>query len=67
MKYELKTSDDGLREYVLRYNEDGTISDIPADLANSSYQQYLTWLENPEAEQSTLRLVNSDKQADPVV
>jgi hypothetical protein len=26
---------------------------IPIDEANSDYQRYLAWLENPEAEQST--------------
>ena len=26
---------------------------IPLDPANSDYQRYLAWLENPEAEQST--------------
>jgi len=26
---------------------------IPTDPANSDYQRYLRWLENPEAEQST--------------
>jgi hypothetical protein len=36
---------------------------IPTDPANSDYQRYL----NPEAEQSTLGLVNSDKPAEPVV
>lgn len=49
--------------FIERTNEDGTISFIPKDEANSDYQRYL----NPEAEQSTLGLVNSDNPADPVV
>jgi hypothetical protein len=44
MKYELKTTEDG-RNYVLRYNEDGTISDIPAKEENSDYQAYLKSLD----------------------
>jgi len=40
MKYELKTSPDG-RNYVVRDNEDGTCSEIPANEANSDYQAYL--------------------------
>jgi hypothetical protein len=44
MKYELKISEDG-RNYVLRYNEDGTISDIPANENNSDYQEYLKSLD----------------------
>ena len=32
-------------------NNDGTISAIPADPANSDYQRYLRWLENPNAEE----------------
>jgi hypothetical protein len=35
--------------FIERTNEDGTISFIPKNLANSDYQRYL----NPEAEQST--------------
>jgi hypothetical protein len=31
--------------------EDGTISFIPLDPANSDYQRYLRWLENPDAEE----------------
>jgi hypothetical protein len=34
---------------IQRHNEDGTITSIPQDPANSDYQRYL----NPEAEQST--------------
>jgi hypothetical protein len=41
-----KENDYGMIE---RTNEDGTISFIPKDEANSDYQRYL----NPEAEQST--------------
>lgn len=33
-----------------RTNEDGSISSIPNDPANSDYQAYLRWLENPDAE-----------------
>jgi len=34
-------------------DENGNILFIPMDEANSDYQLYLAWLENPEAEQST--------------
>ena len=36
-----------------RTDENGLVSWIPLDPANSDYQRYLAWLENPEAEQST--------------
>jgi hypothetical protein len=42
------------REVIKRYNEDGSVSCIPADPANSDYQRYL----NPEAEQSTPNLAD---------
>jgi hypothetical protein len=52
-----------IKEYKFQYDENGqpcavtivgeNIS-IPLDPANSDYQRYLRWLENPEAEQSTL-------------
>ena len=38
---------------ISRTDDNGQIWYIPADLANSDYQRYLAWLENPEAEQST--------------
>jgi hypothetical protein len=38
---------------IRRIDEDGKVSIIPTDPANSDYQRYLAWLENPEAEQST--------------
>jgi hypothetical protein len=41
---------------LIRYNENDSITSIPFDLANSDYQRYLRWLENPEAEQSTPNL-----------
>jgi hypothetical protein len=46
--YEKYTSING-NEYIRRFNEDGSYSDIPMDEANSDYQRYL----NPKAEQST--------------
>jgi hypothetical protein len=35
---------------IKRENADGSVSFIPADKSNSDYQQYLAWLEDPEAE-----------------
>ena len=49
--------------YIKRTDEDGRVWFIPNDPANSDYQRYL----NPEAEQSTLGLVNSDNPAEPMV
>jgi hypothetical protein len=39
---------------IKRTNEDGTLSFIPMDEANSDYQRYL----NPEAKQSTPIVIN---------
>jgi hypothetical protein len=50
--YEIITNFTGATT-ILRHNEDGSISTIPADEGNSDYARYLRWLENPEAEQST--------------
>ena len=36
---------------IHRDNGDGTTSTIPSDSANSDYQRYLRWLENPDAEE----------------
>ena len=47
MKYEIVENDFG--QIIKRENEDGSVTWIPTDLANSDYQRYL----NPEAEQST--------------
>ncbi len=38
----------------------GQVLFIPDDPANSDYQRYLAWLENPEAEQSTPSVTNGD-------
>ena len=46
--YQEITSEFG-QKFIQRNNEDGTITYIPLDEANSDYQRYL----NPEAEQST--------------
>ncbi len=47
MKYEIIENDFG--QIIKRENEDGSVTWIPKDPANSDYQRYL----NPEAEQST--------------
>jgi len=36
--------------------EDGTIRFVPINPANSDYQAYLAWLENPQGQQSTPNL-----------
>ena len=43
--------------YIMRTNEDGSVSTIPNDEANSDYQRYL----NPEAEQSTPIVIDEAK------
>jgi hypothetical protein len=53
IRYESQIDEVTQIETILRYEEDGKIWVIPANLANSDYQRYLAWLENPEAEQST--------------
>lgn len=49
MKYIEIENLDG-RNTISRQNDDGTVTSIPMDEANSDYQRYLRWLENPEAE-----------------
>jgi hypothetical protein len=41
--------------YIMRTNDDGSVSTIPNDEANADYQRYL----NPEAEQSTPSLTDA--------
>jgi hypothetical protein len=50
--YEKITSDYG-NESIKRTDDNGDISFIPIDPANSDYQAYLKWLENPNAEITT--------------
>ena len=46
--YEKKTGELGW-EYIARYNEDGTVSHIPIEPANSAYQEYLASLDEASA------------------
>ena len=39
---------------IKRIDEDGKVWSIPIDPANSDYQRYLRWLENPEAEETPI-------------
>lgn len=50
-QYTEKTMPRG-EQYIECISEDGTISLIPCDPANSDYQRYLRWLENPDADES---------------
>ena len=39
-------------EVIKKINEDGSQLFIPIDPANSDYQRYLRWVENPDADES---------------
>ena len=45
IKYEKKSQTDPTWEYIARTNEDGSVSVIPVEHANSDYQEYLKWVE----------------------
>jgi hypothetical protein len=51
INYEKITTEFGI-DFIVRTNEDGTQSWIPCDPANSDYQRYLRWLENPDADET---------------
>ena len=59
-RYEEITTPMG-NKVINAYFDDGIIYSIPTDPANSDYQRYLAWLENPEAEQSTPIVTNEAK------
>jgi hypothetical protein len=50
MKYEEFVTETGV-ERIKRIADDGLESFIPKDEANSDYQRYFRWLENPDAEE----------------
>ena len=39
-------------QMIKKTDADGSVWIIPTDPANSDYQRYLKWLENPEAEET---------------
>jgi hypothetical protein len=47
--YEKNTDDRG-NTTIIRTDENGLIWFIPTDPSNSDYQEYLAWLEDPNAE-----------------
>jgi hypothetical protein len=49
MKYTYETVETPFGDTIIK-RSDG--SDIPADPANSDYQRYLRWLENPDADEA---------------
>jgi hypothetical protein len=49
-KYEVKNLNSETGEEIIYRVEDGAW--IPKDEANSDYQRYLRWLENPDADES---------------
>jgi hypothetical protein len=55
IKYTKKINELG-QEFIEMISENGTISFVPIEPANSDYQRYL----NPEAEQSTPSVTNGD-------
>jgi hypothetical protein len=56
MEYRIYESPANGGQSIERTNEDGSLSYIPMNPANSDYQEYLAWVENPEAEDFTPNL-----------
>ena len=50
-EYRIVTTPSG--NEIIQYDEGNTTYSIPKDPANSDYQAYLAWLENPQGQQST--------------
>ena len=46
---------------ILRHNDDGSISSIPTNPANSDYQRYLRWLENPNEVEHLTEIIPADE------
>lgn len=49
MNYEIIKNENNEVVTIKKTNNDGSVSYIPTDSANSDYQAYLRWLENPNA------------------
>jgi len=50
--YRTETSELSGNELLIRIDSDGKEWLIPTDPANSDYQRYLRWLENPDADEA---------------
>ena len=55
-KYNVEIAPNG--QEVIWYQENDVRYSFGTDPANSDYQAYLAWLENPEAEQSTPSVID---------
>ncbi len=49
MTYEKYTSEISGQEFIVKYNEDGSVAYIPTDPANSDYQEYLKSLDEADS------------------
>ncbi len=61
MAYTYEIVEDQYGKVLVRTSDDGVISFVPSDPANSDYQRYLAWLENPEAEHFTPIVTDADQ------
>ena len=55
--YEVLENEDSVK-VIKKIDAEGIVAFIPTDPANSDYQRYLRWLENPDADQPNIEGIN---------